>query len=391
MGFARRVVRKTVRKATPRTVRRAVHPVRTLKYAATPRPVRQMSRAVYTITNPLGAAENKLIGAALGGGGRSRRSGSHSSSPGRVVNVAAGQSISGGGVRAVEAVASYDRLARLMAVQRERFAAARVPIIPDPNPVDPSPFRCEEWARRKGEVRFWQRARRKQLRVEVDGHAQARAAEVFAQAQAGQREQQARADAWWMALSQGESIVMTAALNAAFADNPAPVVVIEASGSSAVLELELPGLDVLPEKKAHVTPSGRLSSKAWTKTELNEVYAELVGAHLLATARETWAVAPALTTLRIRGVRNGAETEPEVLFDVDLMSTEGEWGNDSWGEAMLEDSKWGLNRKGRTREVQPWPSEELRPDRPEEDGGAPQLGGPDFWQDHPVLVPRTSK
>jgi hypothetical protein len=78
-----------------------------------------------------------------------------------------------------------------------------------------------------------------------------------------------------MALSQGESIVMTAALNAAFADNPAPVVVIEASGSSAVLELELPGLDVLPEKKAHVTPSGRLSSKAWTKTELNQVYAEL--------------------------------------------------------------------------------------------------------------------
>jgi hypothetical protein len=127
------------------------------------------------------------------------------------------------------------------------------------------------------------------------------------------------------------------------------------------------------------------------ETELNEVYAELVGAHLLATARETWAVAPALTTLRIRGVRNGAETEPEVLFDVDLVSTEGEWGNDSWGEAMLEDSKWGLNRKGRTREVQPWPSEELRPDRPEEDGGAPQLGGPDFWQDHPVLVPRTSK
>src|SRR4051812_22331621 len=74
MGFARRVVRKSVRKATPRTVRRAMHPVRTAKYAVTPRPVRQLSRAVYTVTNPLGAAENAFIGAALNAGSHRRRS-----------------------------------------------------------------------------------------------------------------------------------------------------------------------------------------------------------------------------------------------------------------------------------------------------------------------------
>jgi hypothetical protein len=68
MGFGRRLMRKTVRRATPRSVRRAMHPVRTAKRAVTPRPLRQVSRAVYTITNPLGAAENKLIGAALGSG-----------------------------------------------------------------------------------------------------------------------------------------------------------------------------------------------------------------------------------------------------------------------------------------------------------------------------------
>jgi hypothetical protein len=65
MGFARRVVRKSVRRATPRSVRRAMHPARTVKNAVTPRPVKQVSRAAYTVRHPVGAAENKVIGAAL--------------------------------------------------------------------------------------------------------------------------------------------------------------------------------------------------------------------------------------------------------------------------------------------------------------------------------------
>ena len=67
MGFARRVIRKTVRKATPRPARKAMHPARTVKNAITPRPVREASRAAYTVRHPVGAAENKVIGAALNG------------------------------------------------------------------------------------------------------------------------------------------------------------------------------------------------------------------------------------------------------------------------------------------------------------------------------------
>lgn len=74
MGFARRVVRKSVRKATPRPVRKAMHPARTVKDAVTPRPVRQASRAAYTVRHPVGAGENKLIGAILSAlTGRRRR------------------------------------------------------------------------------------------------------------------------------------------------------------------------------------------------------------------------------------------------------------------------------------------------------------------------------
>lgn len=73
MGFARRVVRKSVRKATPRPVRKAMHPARTAKNAVTPRSVKQVSRAAYTVKHPVGAAENKVIGTALNGGSRHRR------------------------------------------------------------------------------------------------------------------------------------------------------------------------------------------------------------------------------------------------------------------------------------------------------------------------------
>jgi hypothetical protein len=75
MGLARRVVRKSVRRAMPRLVRQAMHPARTVKNAVTPRPVKQVSRAAYTVRHPVGAAENKAIGAVLNRGGRRRRGG----------------------------------------------------------------------------------------------------------------------------------------------------------------------------------------------------------------------------------------------------------------------------------------------------------------------------
>jgi hypothetical protein len=177
MGFGRRLVRKTVRKATPRPVRRAMHPVRTVRYAATPRPVRQVSRAVYTVTNPLGAAENKLIGAALSSGSRRRASPSRGGPSTRSRSAPASRGMSGTGVRAAEAVASHDQLAQLMIVQRERFTAARRPLVPDPSPVDPKPFQQQEWERRKRETHLWQRARRRQLRTEAVAFGRAAAAD----------------------------------------------------------------------------------------------------------------------------------------------------------------------------------------------------------------------
>lgn len=108
--------------------------------------------------------------------------------------------------------------------------------------------------------------------------------------------------------------------------------------------------------------STRIRRTNFELTQLNEVYAGLVGAHLLATVRETWAVAPSLTNVRIVGGRKGVEIDAEILFDVDVPRAEGHWADDNWGEAILEHSEWGLYRTGKTNEVRPWPREQMRPD-----------------------------
>lgn len=350
VGLGRRLIRKSVRAATPRSVRRAMHPVRTVKRAVTPRPLRQVSRAVYTVTNPLGAAENKLLNT-LFPSHRSKR----------------GQAVPAKPVWRPYALAPAvappfeDQLAALMAVQRSRFMPALRPTVPPPPPVDPATYRRAEWTRRKHEARFRQPAARRRLRAEIEHTAQTQATRERSRLQDIQQGYQARADAWWQALCAGHPQTLHTALATAFADNPAPVRISEAAGPQATLVLLLPHPRVLPARKPHLTPTGRRSSREWTKTDLQQAYADLLGAHLLATARESWAVAPSLTTLRILGVQLEPPT-PHLLFDVTVHRSETPWHNDQAGAHLLSQA---LHRPGRTREVTPLPTTGLRPDAPQ--------------------------
>lgn len=371
MGFAKRIVRKSVRRATPRSVRKVVHPVRTVRNAATPRPVRKASRAVYTVTNPLGAAENAAIGAVLypsrsrrGSSRTSRKSGGRTRAPGSyaaggAASVVVARPATARSNSADEGAASLETMAGLMAVQRERFAPATRPLAPKPEPVDLGKLRAQLWQQRKSEASVWRRRKRLELSASVDAQArdwltatvEARNAELDAWQQS--------ADAWWNALVRGESAVLTAALTAAFADNPAPVFIVEAAGASLVLVVVLPMLDVLPTRRAYVTPGGRLSRRDWTKTDLNEAYAQLLGAHLLATLRETWAVAPSVQHARVGGVVAVSDSGLNVLFDIEADRDTGLWDDDQFGNAVLAGSPFGLNRVGRTGEVAPWPPDQL--------------------------------
>lgn len=115
----------------------------------------------------------------------------------------------------------------------------------------------------------------------------------------------------------------------------------------------------MPDRQAHITPSGQLTTKAWTKTDLNQVYAQLLAIHLLATLRETWAVAPSLQTLRVIGL--GGPGDPTALvFDVTCSRhaprTELDDPDGSGFEAWLAGRDAGLRRTGRTKAVTTWPT-----------------------------------
>ena len=277
---------------------------------------------MYTVTNPVGALENMTIDSVLrpGRGSSSGRSGS--ASPLSAGTGYWAQPTSTGGLRAAEAVEVAGELNALMAVRDAHFVPAVRPVVVRPAPPDPEPWIGEEWTRRKGECHLWQREKRAQLRAEIEAEGHRRAAFAFERAQSEADAEQARVDQWWRDLQQGEPNVLKACLSEALADNRAPVIVDQAEGDAARLLLLLPGPEVLPAKKAHVTPTGRLSSKAWTKTELNEVYAELVAAHLLATVREALAVAPSLADVRVMGLRLGVDQKLEALFQVDVAREE---------------------------------------------------------------------
>lgn len=352
MGFARRLVRKSVRAATPRPLRGAMHPVRQMRYAVTPRPVRQVSRALYTVTNPLGAAENALIGAVLNprtGRSSSRRSAGSSS---RVNGLPTRQVVSGSGIRAEEAAASVDRVEALMAVQRERFQPAVRPLVRHPAMTDIEELYATNWRHRRREVSWFRRRQRKQLAAQVAEDTRLQADRLDQAAADRHRAEQAEADKWWEALKRGEPEVTTAVLRKAFADNPARVIVHWAQGHEAVLCLLLPAPSVLPDKKAHVTPTGRLSSKLWTKCEKNALYAGLLEAHLLATLRETWAVAPSLTYVRVLGVLKAGAQAPELLFDAEVERASYDWSDDLAGHDVLVDAPCGLLLKGKSGEIQ---------------------------------------
>ena len=198
------------------------------------------------------------------------------------------------------------------------------------------------------------------MRRETEDWAQSHARLLHAQAIEAVRGQQLQADAWWTALGQGHVETVRAALEAAFADNPAPVTICELEPTSAFLAVVLPDSDVLPARRAHVTPGGRLSVKDWTQTDLNETYADLLGAHLLATARETWAVAPALQTFRVVGLLD-SDDESRVLFYFQVDRDGTPWQSDSTGRRILDNAPYGLNRVGRTRQVAPWREDQLPP------------------------------
>ena len=157
--------------------------------------------------------------------------------------------------------------------------------------------------------RAGRRAARESARAAAEQHARVR----LARANADQAALQSDIDTAWQLLHDNDEDTVLAALEDAFEDNQAPAAGVGVQDGIAFVVVLVPGVEVLPERVPSTTKAGNLSLKKMTKSQRASWYLALVGGHVVATARETFAAAPGLEAVNVVALRKSLG-EPEVLL-----------------------------------------------------------------------------
>lgn len=365
MGFARRLVRKSVRKATPRSVRRAMHPARPYRQERDDPSPREEGQpdGVPGDTPRRGGAERgdrclalpqpqdpvhpqqKLRRRIAWTERRDRRAGGRGGSgrPGP---------------------------AGLFQVRDRQFDPASMRLVAEPVAPDEEQMLAQAWLA-SGDTRppVWKRPARRRLREHLAEEVARVARNQYDQARETAAAKRATAAREWVGLLAGDPGTPHAALTRAFQDAALPVRIIAAGRYAAEVAVVLPDVAALPAKQAHVTPTGRPSARAWPKGELHQTYADLIAEHLAAVARQAWATAPSLRNLTVLGLRGAATPDtatdtgpgPEVLFHATLTRPAHIQTRQGDAEHALATGTVPLRRVGRTRAVTGWVVKDLPP------------------------------
>lgn len=205
--------------------------------------------------------------------------------------------------KAEEAERLRDAIEAITTIHQETFALAEKPLSPPPPPVDGEAIhRRFATAAVKG-IGFFDRAGRKAAKVNAALKAESAIREETARLRKQYDEYQAEFDRWWARLLANDPDVVLAQLATAFEDNEASAAPLGVSEGEATLVVLLPGDDAVPERYPTSTPTGRLSLKKMSKKEHDAFYNVLAAGFTLVTVKEAFAVAPALTGVRIVAVR----------------------------------------------------------------------------------------
>jgi hypothetical protein len=145
-----------------------------------------------------------------------------------------------------------------------------------------------------------------ELPIQIGAESQRRAAERFAE--------QADFDDDWKLLQTNDPAVTLGTLEEAFADNEAPAAAIDCEGNQTTVVMQFVTPEaIVPERKPARTPTGKRTLKKRTKTEINHLYLAALGSNVLATVKETFAVAPGTDTVQLLVIRR--ETSGKLAGD----------------------------------------------------------------------------
>lgn len=257
----------------------------------------------------------------------------------------------------------------LVSLHTEEFAAAGRPVVPDPVPPDVDALikarRAQAlegvglfaWSRRRSATKWAEQAGAQDARVQLQKRLDVR------------DELQRRLDEQWQLLLDHDPQMVHDALEDAFEDNQSPAACIDVDiddGVRFATVLVLFGpLDMVPERRPALTPTGRPTLHKRSKSERNEFYVAALGSTVLATVREGYAVTPSVDELRVVVLRKDpqAATPDRYIEWIYAARFPRDWLADvSWSdvdpaEVPLRAPDAQMQRRGAARDVVGLPTE----------------------------------
>jgi hypothetical protein len=211
--------------------------------------------------------------------------------------------------KAQQAQALVSAIEAIRKLHHQDYPAVQRRILPYPPRPDHAAILSRHMNDALARVSVFRRSTRKAAKAAAVLATQMECDELQAASQAQYVAVQQEIDQLWQRLITNDSDVVLAVLSHAFqtsAANAAPLGVYDAEVQMALLA---PDPAALPERHPTTTAAGNLSLKKFTKGEIAELYKQLVAGLVLATAKEVFAVAPAITEIRIVGLR-GTPADP---------------------------------------------------------------------------------
>jgi hypothetical protein len=196
-----------------------------------------------------------------------------------------------------------DAILAISQLHHADFPAAQKPLSPPPPPVDAAKIRDDFATAAVKGISLFDRAGRKAAKVKASGDADARIRHETEELRRQYDEYQQGLDQWWSRLLANDPDAVLYQLADAFEDNEAAAAPVGVNGDEVTIVVLLPGDNAVPERMPSTTAAGNLSLKKMTKKEHDAFYAMLAAGYVLVTAKEAFAVAPALGAVRIVAVR----------------------------------------------------------------------------------------
>jgi hypothetical protein len=202
-----------------------------------------------------------------------------------------------------EASATAQVFADIETLLQQSFEPVQRPVVPLPEPIDEAEVRQRHKAEALKGLSILKRAERSQAKEQANLAADAEIAEDLRERELERARLQSEWDAVWELLRDNDPGLVLEVLAATFEDNENRAAAVSVNGSDVDLVVLVPGAEFIPERMPKITPSGRLSRPALTKTERCSYYNLMACGCLLNTVRQALAMAPGIMGVTAAVVR----------------------------------------------------------------------------------------